>query len=142
MVRSQEPGLESQPLRRPGVGAPRPRNILRLGSRRVAVLQIEDHARIALHTVIDSFQPVIEPAHCLIAPFDSRSIDARVGSVVIPRPYPGVHGCRHALEHTRDAVAIAVLKSADEETRYRNVLQTPDRRSPESAIALMTEVIE
>jgi len=46
---------------------------------------------VPLDAVVDALQPVIEPTHRLVAPFDARPVDARVREIVVPGPHPGMH---------------------------------------------------
>jgi len=106
------------------------------------VLLIKDESRIALDAVVHTLQPMVEPAHRLIAPFGARPVDAGVGAIVIPGPDPGMHRSGDALEHADDAVAVAVLEAADQEAGDRDVFQAPDRSTPEWPVTLVTEVLE
>jgi hypothetical protein len=55
------------------------------------MLLTEDHPRIVLDAIIDALQPMIEPAHGLVTPFDARAVDALVREVVISKD-PPAHG--------------------------------------------------
>src|SRR5271168_2101488 len=108
----------------------------------MALLLVEDHPRIVLDAIIDALQPMIEPAHGLVAPLGARAVDALVREVVIPRTHPRMDGRRHLLEHAYDAVSVTVLQPSDQKAGYLYVLQPPNGGAPKGAVSLMSEVIE
>src|ERR1700677_514902 len=99
------------------------------------VLQVDQQARVLQHPGITPLEPVIEPAYRLITPLIPRSVIAAVRKVMIPGTDPRLDRRLHLLQHPRNAVAVAVLKTADEKGRYVKLLdRAHNRRSPEGII--------
>src|SRR5262245_46536447 len=101
------------------------------------VLQVHNQFRIAQHAGVTSFQPVIPPAHSLIAPLDLGTRNRIVGKGVVPRADDCPHGSFHVLQHLRYAVAIAVEQAADQETWDLDFVLRTHWAAPESSVMLM-----
>ena len=56
-----------------------PAHFLQIRIRRMPMLHVNHQPRIMLHAGVASLQPVVEPAHRLIAPFDARPKSGSLG---------------------------------------------------------------
>ena len=113
-------------------------------ARRMPLANINCEPGFIHNACIIALQPMIEPANGLVAPFHSR---LWIGPVR-PGVRPGTH---HALdwslkffEHSRHAVAIAVIPSTDDKRRDSDagVIGIERRPIPERTVMLLTFVYE
>src|SRR5258706_1313252 len=107
------------------------------------MLNIDEEPRILEHTGIPPLEPVVEPTDRLIAPLVQGAVVAAIGKVMIPRAYPSLERRFHLLQHSWNAVAIAILVAADQERGNLQLLdRMNNRRAPEGVVALMFQVVE
>ena len=127
--------------RRPRVlAAPFAGNTLQIWIRRMPMLHEKYEPRIVLHPRVASLQPVIEPAHGLIAPLDPRSKIRIVRKRMIPWPNDRFDWRFRLHQHVGHVVAIAVLQPSDQKTRDRDFTERTDAVAPERPIMLVLEI--
>src|SRR5579863_10355129 len=104
------------------------------------VLHIDHEARIVLDSCVATLEPVVEPTHSLVAPFNSRPEVRVIGERVIPWADKGLDWRLRLREHVRNIVAVSVLQSADQERWNRNLAQRTNPVPPERPIMLVFEI--
>src|SRR6516225_11217842 len=130
-----------QSRRGPAVfAAPLARNFRKIEVRWIPVPHIDCQARFVQDAVLAIFEPVVPPANRLVAPLDRGTRCGVVWEGVVPRTDNGLHGGFHPLQHARHAVAIAVEKAANQESRYPKGIERTHRNLPELAVTLVPQV--
>src|SRR5215471_16441066 len=101
----------------------------------------EDGQRSLAHDAgIAVLEPVVPPAHGLVAPFNLRTGFGVIREGMVPRADDRLEWCFHVFEHPRNGIPIAIEQSADQEAGNLDFFQRPYRAAPEIAIALVLEV--
>src|ERR1700727_3988934 len=98
------------------------------------VLHINDESRILRHARITPLEPVIKPAHGLIAPLHLRARHCVIRKSMVPRPDDRLDRSLRLHEHVGHVVAIAIEQTADQKCRSRDLTERPDTIPPEWTI--------
>ena len=77
------------------------------------MLHIDHQHRIVFHSCVTPLEPVIEPAHGLVAPFDARTRHRIVRKRVVPRTHDCFDRTLRLHEHVGHIIAIAIEQPAD-----------------------------
>ncbi len=84
----------------------------------------ENHEpRIFPNARVPPLEPVIEPAHRLIAPLDLGPEVWIIGIGMIPGPHNRLNGSLRLHQHVGNVVAIPVLQAANQKSRSRDLTQ-------------------
>src|SRR5580700_10229705 len=125
-------------------GAPVAGNLCDVRIGRIPVAHVNFETRLVKNAVLPAFQPVIPPARGLHAPFNAWSGLSIVWKTVIPGAEQGFYlRVLCAFEESADAVAIAVEKTADHESRHFlcSILIARDRSAlPKCSVALVMKI--
>ncbi len=119
--------------------------LLERRARRMPVAHVNRESWLVHDSGVATLQPLIEPAHGLVAPLHAGPGIGLVRPGVVPGAHHPFHrSVLHVLEHARDAVAVAVVPAADEKARdFHALVLTLERRAiPELAVALLLLVSE
>src|SRR5271156_2124088 len=144
MVRLEGERLRLHVRGRPGfLGTPLAWNSRDVRVRRIPVAHVHFKTRLVHDSVLNSFQPVIPPAHGLGTPFDRRTGFGFVRESVIPWPDQSFNGRFGMFEKARNGIAIAVEEAADHETRngvIRVMVWRHGCSPPKFAVALVMKI--
>src|SRR5579862_4502277 len=109
---------------------------------RVPMLHVVSDCGLVLDSVLLVFEPAIPPAHCGIAPFYGGPRNSVVREGVIPRAEKSFLWSFELRHHSRNGVAVAIVKAANEINR--NLNGVVDRllkwSSPEFTVALVMKI--
>ncbi len=95
--------------------------------RGMPVLHINHQLRISQHAGVAAFEPIVPPTYGFIAPLDTRAEIRVVGESVVPRSDDRFDRRLGLFEHRRNAVAVTILQTANQEAGNRDLAQRVDR---------------
>src|SRR5882757_308975 len=138
MVRLREENRFANIARRPSIFAPPcARNLDQIRIRSMPMLHINDQLRIPQHARVPALEPVIPPAHRLLAPLDLGAGDRVVRKCVVPGADDGLQWSLRLLQHVGDAISIAVEQTANDKARDLDLAVGPNGTAPERTVVLM-----
>ena len=122
--------------------APESRRSFQVWAGGVPLAYVDREARLIHDPGVDALQPLVEPAHRLVAPLHARLGVGIVWKGVGPRPDHRLDRRFQVLKHPRQAVPIAVIPAADVEGGYLDLLVAVPQRGavPEGAVSLLVLV--
>ena len=109
---------------------PRAGRALQVRTGRVPVADEHRETRLVHDPGVDALQPLVEPAHGLVTPFDAGLGIRFVRPGMRPRSDDRLHRRLQVLEHARHAVAVAVVPARDVQARDADVAISALRRGP------------
>src|ERR1700740_1946809 len=104
------------------------------------VLLINDKSRIILNSCIAALNPIVEPAHRLIAPLHPWPEVGIVRKRMVPWPHDGFDRSLRLHQRVRNVVAIPVLQPPNQKTGNRDLAERLHALPPKWPIMLMLQI--